>query len=72
MELKINKIKVLVIYGGPDICHVHIDNDIPEGIWPFENNLTLKFETAKGQGVKYCKKYFPDVPVEEIKTYNDS
>lgn len=61
-----NPIKITIVCTkGTDT--VMVEMDAPSPVWPFdEQNLTLKFEAAKGTGVEYCAKHFPSVPVTVI------
>ena len=65
MRLEVEKITVLK-GDGTDTCLVEFKNSIIEGVWPFENNLKMKFEVAHNRGEKYIKDNFSNVEVEII------
>lgn len=67
MKLKVSKITVLKREGS-DLCIVEFENEILEGIWPFENNLKMKFEVSKSKGLDYVNLNFPGIDVEVIDT----
>lgn len=65
MHLKVKKITIL-IHDGTDYCVVEFENNITEGVWPFKNNLKMKFDVVKNKGLEYVKENFPGVEVEVI------
>jgi len=38
--------------------NVRLLTNLPQPIWPFDGNLTMQFEVAKGDGVEYVSKHF--------------
>lgn len=64
MDLHITKATIVRI-GGPDV--VYLTTGLPEAIWPYTDELDLRFYCASGKAEAYLEKHFPGVPVEVIK-----
>ena len=61
-KFKINKI--VLLKRGCDTAF--LVTDLPPSIWPYNENVRLKFELASDLSEKYLAENFPDVPVEII------
>lgn len=57
MQLEISKIVVLRGDHGPDKIMVTAPNLKPT-VWPFNEPAVLRFEVARGNGVKYVRENF--------------
>lgn len=49
---------------GPD--RLGLELDIPNGEFPFDGNAVAHLEVARFEGRQYCRKYFPNIPVEIV------
>lgn len=56
LTIKISKITVFVGYGV-DVVYI-VTNDFENPIWPFDGNLTMKFDAARNSGVEYVRRHF--------------
>lgn len=49
-------LKATIVLG---ICDtILVDFDAPEPCWPYQGNLTVKFQTPSGMGEAYVKEWF--------------
>ena len=62
--MKILGISIIEQRHGADI--VSLRTNLPGAIHPFTEALHLEFRCAKGTGVCYAVKHFPDVIIENI------
>lgn len=65
MTLEITEI--LIIHGsGPD--KIFLETRLPNGMWPYNGNATLRLEVASETGESYCRRHFSMVPIRKIIT----
>jgi hypothetical protein len=58
--MKITKIEIVIQPGNCD--RIILYTDLPEAVWPYEGELTIVFNAAKGLGEEYVATHFPDIP----------
>lgn len=63
MLFQINDI-VIVCGNGPDV--VLMTSSLPSGVYPYTGNQEMKMDVAAGDGEKYVKKHFPNVPYRVV------
>lgn len=60
IEIDVNSVVIVSERNGSEYVYFNLKN--PSPIWPFEReNLTMKFQVAKGKGKDYVKEHFPDL-----------
>lgn len=57
---------VIILSNGAD--EVFLYTDLPEGTWPYNGKLTLRFSVAKDCGREYMLQHFPNVMFDVIDT----
>ena len=58
-KMKITKIDILQIQGNSE--YVYLTTNLPNPLWPFDNNLMISFQVVKGTGEEYVKTNFPGI-----------
>lgn len=51
MELKVSNLRILKSKFGVD--QLIFDTELPNGLWPFEGNATIKMDVAHNTGEEY-------------------
>lgn len=62
--MKILGISIIEQRHGADI--VSLRTDLPDAVHPFKEALCLEFRCAKGAGIRYVIKHFPNIVIEHI------
>lgn len=60
VNLSFHSAAVIKRDNGPDVVFLYTDLPNPE--WPYNGNLMVRFNTAKGTGEKYVKDNFKIQP----------
>lgn len=54
----------IIVYDGlPDVVFV---SDLPQGVWPYNGELTFKTRIVEHQQHEYFKLHLPGVPIKRI------
>lgn len=62
-------ISITIIVCGHGTDKVLVKTNLPGPVYPFDIPLCLQFDVAHGKGLEYCKKNFPEIPVEDCFIY---
>jgi hypothetical protein len=61
------KVLSATIVQGYGCDKVMLCTDLPEAVYPWDNQLAISFDASAGRGAEYVVRHWPDIPVEVIK-----
>jgi hypothetical protein len=64
MNINITSITIIERKNFSDTVVLH--TTLPGAVWPYDEPNCMRFEAAKGSGVKYCDFNFHGIPVTVI------
>ena len=66
MEPVIHVVSVTVLRRSSFSDLIMLHTDLPPSYYPFTDSPIVSFDAAKGEGVGYCTRLFPGVPLEVV------
>lgn len=66
MSMQIELLSIVLIRGRQAADTAILTFHLPDGCHPFTGNGYATMHIAANQGESYCKRNFPDVPIEVI------